>query len=136
MSICILKLYESIGFKQKGNKETIVRQEIDSLAQSISGGEYVDEVHHLREYYHLIHSRRTEAADFQDGLHLCRSRFEVSPAGRAFLYRHAGTSAAFVCSAEDRRGEDGPMAGKPAAAIPHAGKDGETDVWPELPVRA
>ena len=47
-------------FKQKGNKETIVRQEIDSLVQSISGGEYVDEVHHLREYYHLIHPRRTE----------------------------------------------------------------------------
>ena len=47
-------------FKQKGNRETVVRCEIDLLAQSISQGEYVHEVHHLREYYHLIHPRRTE----------------------------------------------------------------------------
>lgn len=47
-------------FKQKGNKETIVRQEIDLLAQAITDGEFVGEVHRLREYYHLLHPRRTE----------------------------------------------------------------------------
>ena len=66
-------------FKQKGNKETIVRHEIDQLAQSISQGEYVHEVHHLREYYHLIHPRRTEdgrmETDFKFRLELPRICF-------------------------------------------------------------
>ena len=47
-------------FKQKGSSETIVRHEIDLLAKSIIEGEFVGEVHRLREYYHLIHPRKTE----------------------------------------------------------------------------
>ena len=66
-------------FKQKGNKETIVRHEIDILAQSILSGEYIHEVHHLREYYHIIHPRRTEdgrmVTDFKFRLELPRICF-------------------------------------------------------------
>ena len=66
-------------FKQKGNKETIVRHEIDILAQSIFSGEYIHEVHHLREYYHIIHPRRTEdgrmVTDFKFRLELPRICF-------------------------------------------------------------
>ena len=41
-------------FKQKGTKETVVREELDTIVDAISGGKYVNEVHRLRQYYHLM----------------------------------------------------------------------------------
>jgi len=47
-------------FKQKGNKETVVREEIGTIVEAISSGTYQEEVRKLREIYPLIHPRRTE----------------------------------------------------------------------------
>ena len=47
-------------FKQKGNQETIVREEIGTIVEAISHGTYQDEVRKFREVYPLIHPRRTE----------------------------------------------------------------------------
>ena len=47
-------------FKQKGTKETVVREEIGTIVEAICSGNYQDEVRKLREVYPLIHPRRTE----------------------------------------------------------------------------
>ena len=47
-------------FKQKGTKETVVREEIGTIVDAICSGKYQDEVRKLREVYPLIHPRRTE----------------------------------------------------------------------------
>ena len=47
-------------FKQKGNKETVVREEMGTIVEAISSGTYQEEVRKLREIYPLIHPRRTE----------------------------------------------------------------------------
>ena len=47
-------------FKQKGTKETVVREEIGTIVEAICSGKYQDEVRKLREVYPLIHPRRTE----------------------------------------------------------------------------
>ena len=47
-------------FKRKGPKETVVRESLADIAESIRNGKHIDEVHHLRQYYHLMHPRRTE----------------------------------------------------------------------------
>ena len=47
-------------FKQKGKKETVVREEIGTIVEAISSGTYQEEVRKLREIYPLIHPRRTE----------------------------------------------------------------------------
>ena len=47
-------------FKRKGPKETVVREGLADIAEAIRNGKHIDEVHHLRQYYHLMHPRRTE----------------------------------------------------------------------------
>ena len=47
-------------FKRKGPKETVVRESLADIAEAIRNGKHIDEVHHLRQYYHLMHPRRTE----------------------------------------------------------------------------
>ena len=47
-------------FKRKGPKETVVREGLTDIAEAIRNGKHIDEVHHLRQYYHLMHPRRTE----------------------------------------------------------------------------
>ena len=47
-------------FKRKGPKETVVREALADIAEAIRNGKHIDEVHHLRQYYHLMHPRRTE----------------------------------------------------------------------------
>ena len=47
-------------FKRKGLKETVVREGLADIAEAIRNGKHIDEVHHLRQYYHLMHPRRTE----------------------------------------------------------------------------
>ena len=47
-------------FKRKGTKETVVREELDTIVDAISGGKYVNEVHRLRQYYHLMSPHWTE----------------------------------------------------------------------------
>ena len=47
-------------FKRKGLKETVVREGLADIAEAIRNGKHIDEVHNLRQYYHLMHPRRTE----------------------------------------------------------------------------
>ncbi|MBR1503441.1 MAG: DUF3874 domain-containing protein [Prevotella sp.] len=47
-------------FKRKGTKETVVREDMNTIVDAISGGKYVDEVHRLRQYYHLMSPHWTE----------------------------------------------------------------------------
>lgn len=47
-------------FKRKGPKETVVRESLADIAEAIRNGKHIDEVHNLRQYYHLMHPRRTE----------------------------------------------------------------------------
>ena len=47
-------------FKRKGPKETVVREGLADIAEAIRNGKHINEVHHLRQYYHLMHPRRTE----------------------------------------------------------------------------
>ena len=47
-------------FKRKGTKETIVREDMNTIVDAISGGKYVNEVHRLRQYYHLMSPHWTE----------------------------------------------------------------------------
>ena len=47
-------------FKRKGNKETLVREELDTICRQIAEGEHLGEVRSLREVWHLMHPRRTE----------------------------------------------------------------------------
>ena len=47
-------------FKRKGTKETVVREDIGTIIDAISGGKYVNEVHRLREFYHLMSPHWTE----------------------------------------------------------------------------
>ena len=47
-------------FKRKGPKETVVREGLADIAEAIRNGKHIDEVHNLRQYYHLMHPRRTE----------------------------------------------------------------------------
>ena len=47
-------------FKRKGPKDTVVREGLADIAEAIRNGKHIDEVHHLRQYYHLMHPRRTE----------------------------------------------------------------------------
>ena len=47
-------------FKRKGPKETVIREGLADIAEAIRNGKHIDEVHHLRQYYHLMHPRRTE----------------------------------------------------------------------------
>ena len=52
MKITILKL--------KGKKETVTRMELVQVVKAIAQGEYLGEVHSLRELYPLIHPTKTE----------------------------------------------------------------------------
>ena len=47
-------------FKRKGNKETLVREELDTIVQQMAEGEYFGEVKGLRNYWHLMHPTRLE----------------------------------------------------------------------------
>ena len=47
-------------FKRKGPKETVVRESLADIAEAIRNGKHINEVHNLRQYYHLMHPRRTE----------------------------------------------------------------------------
>lgn len=47
-------------FKRKGTKETVVREDMNTIVDAISGGKYVNEVHRLRQYYHLMSPHWTE----------------------------------------------------------------------------
>lgn len=47
-------------FKRKGPKETVVREGLADIAEAIRNGKHINEVHNLRQYYHLMHPRRTE----------------------------------------------------------------------------
>ena len=47
-------------FKSKGNKETLVREELDEAVRKIAHGEYLTEIRSLREVWHLMHPRRLE----------------------------------------------------------------------------
>ncbi|MBQ8458060.1 MAG: DUF3874 domain-containing protein [Prevotella sp.] len=47
-------------FKRNGNKETVVRTELAEMVETIRGCRHIDEVHQLRQYYHLMHPRRME----------------------------------------------------------------------------
>ncbi len=38
-------------FKRKGTKETVVREDMNTIVDAISGGKYVNEVHRLRQYW-------------------------------------------------------------------------------------
>lgn len=46
--------------KTKGTKETLTRMELDDVVKEIAGGQYIDEVHRLRELYPLMRATRTE----------------------------------------------------------------------------
>ena len=46
--------------KTKGTKETLSRMELGDVINQIATGEYIDEVHRLRELYPLIRTTRTE----------------------------------------------------------------------------
>ena len=45
-------------FKPKGTKETVTRVELVKVVEDIARGEYVNEVHRLREVYPLIHPKK------------------------------------------------------------------------------
>jgi len=52
-------------FKRKGNKETLVREELSTIVSQMAGGEYIGEIRQLREVWHLMHARRTEDGQFE-----------------------------------------------------------------------
>jgi len=47
-------------YKRKGNKETVVREELLKVVEAIATGEHISEIHRLRQYYHLMSPRWTE----------------------------------------------------------------------------
>ena len=65
--------------KKKGSQETIVTEELSTIAEAISTGKYMAEVRNFRQFYPLIHPKRTEEgklkSDFQFKMTLPRLCF-------------------------------------------------------------
>jgi len=51
-------------FKRKGNKETLVREELGVVVSQMAGEDYLEEVRHLREVWHLMHPSKTDDGQF------------------------------------------------------------------------
>ena len=54
------KIMKISVFKPKGNKETVVREDIETIVRELAEGKYIGAVHQLREYYHLMNPKRTD----------------------------------------------------------------------------
>lgn len=51
-------------FKRKGNKETLVREELSTIVSQMAGEEYLGEIRRFREVWHLMHPSRTDDGQF------------------------------------------------------------------------
>lgn len=58
------KLMKISVFKRKGNKETLVREELGKVISQMAGGDYLGEIRSLREVWHLMHPTKTEDGQF------------------------------------------------------------------------
>ena len=47
-------------FKRKGTKETLAREELDTIVRQIATGEYIGDIKGLRDYWHLMYPTRLE----------------------------------------------------------------------------
>ena len=52
-------------FKNKGKKETLVREELDSVVRTMAEGQHITEVYHFRELYPLIRPTRADDGRMQ-----------------------------------------------------------------------
>ena len=60
-------------FKNKGKKETLVREELDSVVKDMAEGQHITEVYHFRELYPIIRPTKTD-----DGRMQCRFDFRMT----------------------------------------------------------
>ena len=51
-------------FKRKGNKETLVREDLKAVVRQMAEGAYLAEVRQLREVWHLMHAKKTDDGQF------------------------------------------------------------------------
>ena len=106
--------------KPKGTRETISRTELERVVEAIGCGEYVDEVHRLRELYPLVHPKRDEVgrmlSDYKLKLALPRLCFAVELAQQKGEQRRLAYNGLIVLEANNLADYDEALRIRDAAA--------------------
>ena len=106
--------------KPKGTRETISRTELEQVVKAIGCGEYVDEVHRLRQLYPLVHPKRDEVgrmlSDYKLKLALPRLCFAVELAQQKGEQRRLAYNGLIVLEANNLADYDEALRIRDAAA--------------------